>query len=124
MKNNSTLLKTSRYVAGGTAEVNKTAIEWWERTVFEADPTDTEYVVEKRFEGRLDWITALFLGEQNVRYWWVVAMLNNILDPYTEVTTGRIIRIPTKERLQNMQGGKLGGVPSSREVPTSILPIV
>ncbi len=124
MENNSTLVKGSRYVSGGTTEVNKTALEWWERAVFEIDPTDTQYVVERRFEGRLDLITAVYLGEQNVRYWWVVAMLNNVLDPYTEVITGRIIRIPTKERLQNMLSGKLGGVPSTREVPTSILPIV
>lgn len=124
MEKNSTLVRGSRYVSGGTTEVNKTAIEWWERSVLKTDPTDFQYVVEKQFEGRLDWITAVYLGEQNIRYWWVVAMLNNILDPYTEVTTGRIIRIPTKERLQNMLSGKLGGIPSTREVPTSILPIV
>lgn len=124
MEKNSTLVKGSRYVSGGTTEVNKVSIEWWERNVFQADPTDFQYVVEKQFEGRLDWITAIYLGEQNIRYWWVVAMLNNILDPYTEVKTGRIIRIPSKERLQNMLSGKMGGIPSTREVPTSILPIV
>lgn len=124
MTTNSTLLKGSRYVAGGVTEVNKVALEWWERAVFEADPTDLLYVVEDRFKGRLDLITAIYLGEQNVRYWWVVAMINNVLDPYTEVTTGTIIRIPTRDRLQNMVSGKLGGVPSTREVPISILPIV
>lgn len=124
MEKNSTLVRGSRYVSGGTTEVNRTALEWWERAVFEIDPTDYEYVVERRFEGRLDLITAVYLGEQNVRYWWVVAMLNNILDPFTEVTAGRIIRIPTRERLQNMLSGKLGGVSSMREVPVSILPIV
>ena len=124
MEKNSTLVRGSRYVSGGTTEVNQVALEWWERAVFEIDPSDIQYVVEKRFEGRLDLITAVYLGEQNVRYWWVVAMLNNILDPYTEVTTGRIIRIPTRERLQNMISGKLGGVPSTREVPTTILPII
>ena len=124
MEKNSTLVKNSRYVAGGTTEVNKLSLEWWERSVFVVDPTDFMYVVEQRFEGRLDLITAIYLGEQNIRYWWVVAMLNNILDPYTEVKTGRIIRIPTKDRLQNMLSGKMGGVPSTREIPISILPIV
>ena len=123
-KTNSTLVRGSRYVAGGTTEVNKTAIEWWERNVFEVDPSDFLYVVEKKFEGRLDLITAVYLGNENVSYWWVIAMLNNILDPYSEVTTGKIIRIPSKQRLDTMLSGKLGGVPSTREVPTSIMPIV
>lgn len=124
MEKNSTLVRTSRYVSGGTTEVNSTAIEWWERARFFTDPTDQTYVVEKRFEGRLDLITAVYLGEQNIRYWWVIAMLNNILDPYTEVTEGTVIYIPSRERLQLMLNGKLGGVPSTREVPTSIMPIV
>ena len=124
MEKNSTLVKFSRYVAGGTTEVNKTALEWWERNVLVTDPSDFLYVVEDRFQGRLDLITAVYLGEENLRYWWVVAMLNNLLDPYTEVKTGRIIRSPTKERLQNMVSGKKGGVPSTREIPISILPIV
>ncbi len=124
MEKNSTLVKNSRYVAGGTTEVNKVSLEWWERNVFVTDPTDFMYVVEPRFEGRLDLITAVYLGEQNIRYWWLVAMLNNILDPYTEVKAGRIVRVPTKERLQNMLSGKMGGVPSTREIPISILPIV
>lgn len=124
MQKNSTLVKHSRYVAGGSTEVNKTALEWWERNVFLTDPTDFMYVVEDRFQGRLDLITAVHLGEENIRYWWVVAMLNNLLDPYTEVKTGRILRIPTKDRLQNMVTGKMGGVPSTREIPISILPIV
>ena len=124
MEKNSVLVKGSRYVAGGSTEVNKVSLEWWERNVYVTDPTDFMYVVEQRFEGRLDLITAIYLGEQNIRYWWLVAMLNNILDPYTELKTGRVIRIPTKERLQNMLSGKLGGVPSTREIPISILPIV
>lgn len=124
MEKNSVLVKGSRYVAGGSTEVNKVSLEWWERNVYVTDPTDFMYVVEQRFEGRLDLITAIYLGEQNIRYWWLVAMLNNILDPYTELKTGRVIRIPTKERLQNMLSGKMGGVPSTREIPISILPIV
>lgn len=124
MEKNSTRVKGSRYVAGGVTEINKLALEWWERNVIVTDKTDTSYVVEKKFEGRLDLITATFLGEKNVKYWWVVAMLNNILDPYTEVKEGRIIYLPSKERLASLVDGKFGGVPSTREVPTSITPIV
>ena len=119
---NSTLVRTSRYVSGGTTEVNTRALEWWERTTFPINDDDRTYVVEKRFEGRLDLITALYLGEP--RYWWVVAQYNNVLDPHAEIFEGSILYIPTLERVKSILSGKLGGVSSTREVPTSILPIV
>lgn len=121
---NSTYNKNSRYVAGGTAEVNQTAIEWWERINLSTDSTDSTYVVEKKFEGRIDLITAVHLGEKFVANWWIIAMINNILDPHTEIYEGRVLYIPTRERMASILNGKLGGAPSSREVPTSILPIV
>ncbi len=124
MQKNSTLSRGSRYVGGGITEVNKFALEWWERNVFLRDATDTTYVVEKKFEGRLDLITATFLGDKNVKYWWAVAMLNNILDPYSEVKEGLVLYLPSKERLASMIEGQAGGVDSTREIPTSILPIV
>lgn len=119
---NSTLVRTSRYTSGGVTEVNATALEWWERTVFEVNDDDTSYVVEKKFEGRLDLITAVFLSEP--RYWWVVAQYNNILDPFIEVKEGAVIYIPSLERVKLILSGKIGGVASTREVPLSILPIV
>jgi hypothetical protein len=115
-------VRTSRYVSGGISEVNSRAIEWWERSVIPLAGDDTTYVVEKRFEGRLDLITAVYLGEP--RYWWVVAQYNNILDPVEEIREGVIIRIPSSDRIKSLLTGKLGGVPSQREVPISILPIV
>lgn len=121
---NSTLVKSSRYVAGGTTEVNKTAIEWWEKNYINRDASDKTYVVEKRFAGRLDLIIAVQIGEQFTRHWWVIAMMNSILDPYNEIKEGRVLYIPSKERLQSILTGKMGGIPSTREVPTSILPIV
>jgi hypothetical protein len=122
MDTNSTRNKNSRYVSGGAAEVNRTAIEWWERTIFAPNIDDRSYVVEARFEGRLDLIAATFLDEP--RYWWVIAMHNNILDPYNEIRVGVELRIPTLERVKSIMNGKLGGFTSTREVPISILPIV
>lgn len=119
---NSTLVRISRYVSGGTTEVNAKALEWWERNVYTAYEDDQPYVVEKKFEGRLDLITALFLGEP--RYWWVIAMYNNILDPNAEIFEGAILYIPSVEKTRALLNGKLGGIASLREVPLSILPIV
>ncbi len=122
MDTNSTRNKISRYVSGGVSEVNRTAIEWWERTVFSSNVDDRLYVVEARYAGRLDLISAVFLDEP--RYWWVIAMHNNILDPHNEIRVGTTLYIPTLERVKSIMNGKLGGVTSTREVPVSILPIV
>lgn len=122
MQNNSLQVKSSRYVSGGVTETNGRAIEWWERVVLETAPDDTQFVVEKRFAGRLDLIAAVFLDEP--RYWWVIAQLNNILDPASEVVEGIVLRIPSRERMKLILGGKLGGVPSTRDIKPSVFPIV
>ena len=120
---NSTLVAKSRYVSGGLTEVNKTALEWWERSNFAADGSDQIYVVEERYAGRLDLISALFLVDSKL--WWVIAQYNAILDPHNEIFAGRKLRIPTKNRVQTMLTGRLGGATSQREVPlTNISPIV
>lgn len=119
---NSVLTETSRYVSGGTTEVNSKALEWWERTVFPVNSDDNIYVVETRFVGRLDLIAATYYNEP--RYWWVIAQYNNILDAYSEVIEGVILYIPTVTRLRSLLQGGIGGVSSTREVPVSVLPIV
>ncbi len=120
---NSVLNNRSRYVAGGVTEVNSKALEWWERSVFQPDSTDTSYVVERKFEGRLDLIAAAYLGDSKL--WWLIAQYNRLLDPWLETSEGRVLYIPTGTRMQNMLTGSLGGYPSTREVPTNfILPIV
>jgi hypothetical protein len=122
METNSTKIRYSRYVSGGSAEVGQKTIEWWDREYFTTNPDDQVYVVERRFANRLDLIAATFLDEP--RYWWVIAMYNNILDPHNEVTEGTIIYVPTRERVKTLLSGKLGGFPSTREVPPTIMPIV
>jgi hypothetical protein len=120
---NSTLLKTSRYVAGGQTEVNSERLEWWERTIFPLDASDQIFTIDKTTEGRLDLIAHAFLSDSNL--WWVIAQYNAILDPFGEITIGRTLRIPTPARIQNMLTGKLGGYESKREVPlANITPIV
>lgn len=119
---NSLQRKTSRYVAGGITETANGYLEWWERSVFPTDPSDIVYVVENFYENRLDLISAVFYSEP--RYWWVIAQYNNILDPFTEVSAGRILLIPTPTRLSTLLSTKLGGVPSTRESVNLIKPII
>jgi hypothetical protein len=123
MEKNSTLVQNSRYVVGGNTETNQNALEWWERTVFTLDATDTTYVVEDKVAGRLDTIAKVYLGDDSL--WWLLAQYNMILDPYEEIVVGRVLRIPSPARVKTMLKGKIGGFESTREVPlTNITPIV
>lgn len=119
----SVLVRNSRYVSGGTSEVNARAIEWWERTPLTPDDSDVLYVVERRWEGRLDLIANALLGDS--RLWWLIAQYNAILDVPGEIREGRVLRVPVKERAQSFLNGRIGGIDSLREVPTdTISPIV
>ena len=113
---NSLDLKSSRYVGGGITETANNRLEWWERTIFSQDVTDVIYTVENFYEGRLDLIALAFLNDP--RYWWVIAQLNNILDPVTEITAGRKLIIPTVDRLNLMLNKKTGGI-ASKKIPIS-----
>jgi hypothetical protein len=119
---NSLFNKYSRYVGGGTTETANGYIEWWERFNFPRDTSDHVYVVENFYENRLDLISAVFYSEP--RYWWFLAQYNNILDPSSEVTAGRVLLIPTATRLPTLLGTKKGGNPSTREAVNLIAPII
>lgn len=115
MIKNSVLQNNSRYVAGGTTEVNSKALEWWERTKFTYDQTDVIYTIDKNKEGRLDLIAHEQLGDSKL--WWLIAQYNSILDVFSEIREGRIIRIPNKARAKSMVSGQIGGIESKRIIP-------
>ena len=56
-------------------------------------------------EDRLDIISTSFYGTP--KYWWVIAMANNIIDPFT-LEIGTNLRIPPIISLYN-KGGVLSG---------------
>lgn len=123
MENNSVNLKKSRYVNGGTTEVSAFSLEWWERSYFESDSTDITYAVENAVAGKLDLIASAFYDEP--RLWWVIAQYNNILDIAEEVVPGRVLQIPSKERVMtSFINGALGGTKSQRESLQTITPII
>lgn len=119
---NSLLSKLSRYVHGGRTETANNRIEWWEKNNFSSDASDIVYVVENFYEGRIDLIAYAFYEEP--RYWWVIAQYNNILDPATEITAGRTLLIPSKDRLPALLTGRLGGIASTREEVKSIKQVI
>lgn len=123
-KNNQNSLynKYSRYVGGGATEVANGKIEWWERGEFSRSDSDTVYTVENFYEGRIDMIAAVFYNEP--RYWWVIAQYNNILDPFAEIVAGRVLLIPSKERLPLMLSTRQGGNASTKQSINTISPVV
>ena len=120
--NNSLFNKFSRYVAGGRTETADGRIEWWERGSLAGSDTDKVYVVENFYEGRLDLISTVFYSEP--RWWWLLAQYNNILDPFSEIVTGRVLLIPNKDRLSLLISTTQGGYPSLREPVSTISPII
>jgi len=61
------------------------------------DPSDVLYTVPQAGEGRLDLISQQFYGTPEL--WWVVAIVNNLIDPLVGFVTGQTIRVPKRERL-------------------------
>lgn len=119
---NSLFNKFSRYVAGGTTETAAGRIEWWDRSIFPKDDSDIAYAVENFYEGRLDLIASTFYNEP--RYWWVIAQYNNILDPFSEITAGRVLLIPNKARLSLMLSNRQGGKESTKQQVDTISPVI
>jgi len=52
----------------------------------------SEITVASDEQGRLDLIAQRNLGDKE--YWWIIAEVNNLMDPINEVVPGMIIKIP------------------------------
>lgn len=61
------------------------------------DPTDLIFTVPIGNVYRLDMISQNFYGVPDL--WWVIARVNNVLDPLVGLPLGTRIRVPSKARL-------------------------
>ena len=61
------------------------------------DVSDTLYRVTLASERRLDLISQLHYGTPEL--WWVISLVNNLIDPIAGVASGADIRIPLRSRL-------------------------
>ena len=61
------------------------------------DATDELWTVPSAGVSRLDLVANSFYGTPAL--WWVIASVNNIIDPLVSVPQGTSIRVPTKDRL-------------------------
>lgn len=122
MTANSLNNRTSRYVQGGQTEVGRNGLEWWDRYSFPIDNTDLEYTVSVADEGRLDLIAHSLYGDY--RLWWFIAQYNSILDPVLEIFPGRILRLPTTDRMQLLMTQHKGGIASTRQTSKVLPPVI
>lgn len=67
------------------------------RDVVIPDASDTLYTVTEPGSSRFDLISNMFYG--TCQLWWVIARVNNIMDPLLGVAPGTVLRIPTRDRL-------------------------
>jgi hypothetical protein len=72
--------------------------------------------MEKKYEGNPSILGYVFYGDTGL--WWIICMYNVILDPMTELIEGKMLLIPTIERVHAQiiapNIGAIGGVPSTR----------
>ena len=70
------------------------------RDVVVPHSTDIIFKVPVRGQERIDIISYHHYGTSEL--WWVIARVNNILDPLTSLSPGDEIRIPAKNRLASI----------------------
>lgn len=54
--------------------------------------SDRLMTVTQGDEHRLDRLAVRAVGD--ARYWWMIALVNGMVDPLTEAVTGRVLRVP------------------------------
>jgi hypothetical protein len=80
--------------------VNNTIVFGLRREVIAPDPTDSIIGVTQTMVGDLGILAYELYGTSEL--WWVIAELNHILDPMTEVVEGLQLRVPSRDRLFNI----------------------
>ena len=118
----SVLDRRSRYVQGGLTEVGDTGLEWWDSYTFPTDPSDQMYIIEDKYNHRIDLIANAFYDDWSL--WWFIAQYNNILDPYREIRTGAVLYIPDLSRIQLLMNQTTGGTASTRQDQNLLPPVV
>lgn len=99
---------SSRYTQGGTVDVYPTKVGWWERRNLKKDDTDIFIEIQPGEDRRPEIIAWNVYQRPNLA--WVVLQFNNIVDVETELTIGKVIRLPSLRRLTlDILGRPTGG---------------
>lgn len=90
----------SMFIRTPVYNVNNTIVFGLRREVVAPDPTDSIVTVTQPMVGDLSILAYELYGTPEL--WWVIAEMNQILDPMTEVVEGLQLRVPTRDRLYNI----------------------
>lgn len=112
LKDSSYNQKNGRYTRGGVTEVSANFLEWWERSDIQHDTSDLVYVLEAKYVGRPDLLSYAFYGDTRLK--WMIMQYNDILDPAAELIAGRLLLMPTPDKVSAAFAvTKVGGVPTT-----------
>jgi hypothetical protein len=93
-----TLPAASMFVTTPVYEADGDVIFGLMRPAIQQSSSDRVITVTQADENRLDRIA--FKALQDSRYWWAIALLSDVVDPLTEITTGKLLRVPPVSALQ------------------------
>ena len=95
-------IELDRWIFMKKGERNK----FWEMRINLAESKDLDdidfLIADPKYINRPDAISYKFYG--NAKYWWVIAERNEINDPFTGFYQGRVIKIPTMEKVKKEFG--------------------
>lgn len=80
----------------------------WEVIDFPEAGTDLIHIIKDYEAGRIDLLADKYYG--NVNLWWVIAYINEIMDPMVDMEAGDKIRIPHRNEVY----AKLMGIESNK----------
>jgi len=81
-----------KVTVNGTPEVD---FLWNNLSKFELKYEPFYYRIEEEDFMRPDLISYKIYG--SVRYWWVILLVNKVQDPYSELTVGALIQLPSMQ---------------------------
>lgn len=87
----------SRYVQGGTTDIFKNRLGWWERKIIPRRDDDIRYVVTNKQAGK-PWLISNEIYK-TPDLMWLVLQYNNILDPTLEIIVGKELFLPSPSRV-------------------------
>ena len=90
----------SRYKNGGETDDLEGKFGWFEPISFQKDSSDIVFTVTKEFVGKLWLIAEHMYGDS--RYWWFIAMYNDIIDPIGDTYEGLELILPTAARFKSL----------------------
>jgi hypothetical protein len=96
MAESSVQQKYSRYVQGGSTDVYKNRLGWWERETIPTADDDQEVMIASRYDQRPDLMANDLYGKSTLM--WIILQFNGILDINTEFLKGQTIFVPSYQR--------------------------